>query len=794
MERIVNKIEENKKSKKISLYINNYSIDTLPDSIGELSHLKVLDLSNNSLKYLPKEIGNLKNLEILDLRNNQIEELPIEISFLKRLESLYISNNRLKELPLEIINLNCLEEIKIEKNPITKPPLEICARGIHSIKNYFKAIENSQENLKLFEAKLLIVGEGNVGKTQIMNNIIGKHEFPVTTEGIDIQKWYFNNNQTNFRINIWDFGGQEIYHATHQFFLTKRSLYIFVWNARTDDNLVSFDYWLNIIRLIGSESPVIIVQNKIDERIKNLDEHLIGKSFSNIKGFHKVSATKGTNMNNLIEQIKKETLLLDHIGDTLPKVWNDIRIKLESLSRNFITHDEYLSICSDFGLDENQSDYISQYYHDIGVFLHFHGSSILNEIIFLKPEWATNAVYKLIDTKEVIKNYGKFYFKNLKKYWKDYPTENYIHLIELMKKFELCFELSGTDNYIIPELLNSVMPQFEWRDIDNLVIRYGYEFMPKGIITRFIVRNHDLILDNYYWKNGLIIQRENTLALIVCDEFRRIIDIKIEGYDKSGLLSIISREMDYIHKTLNYPSVKKQIPCNCDICQNNANPHYYDYETLKRYEEKNKKDILCPISIEEIKISDITYGIDKIAPKGTKEGLTLIENLNKCKLGKKDWSNYETICKDIFVYLFKEDFQTLIIEEQTTSFDKIFRRDLLVSNNYKNNSSFWGRMANQYKSRVIVVEFKNYSEKITQNEINTTSKYLNAKIGYFGIIISRKGLDINAELLQKRELSENKLLLSLRDKDLFDMIDLKMKGLDPKSKLDQLLFEICKKE
>ncbi|WP_347242416.1 hypothetical protein [Nostoc sp. FACHB-888] len=31
-------------------------------------------------------------------------------------------------------------------------------------------------------------------------------------------------NGREFRVNIWDFGGQEIYHATHQFFLTRRSL------------------------------------------------------------------------------------------------------------------------------------------------------------------------------------------------------------------------------------------------------------------------------------------------------------------------------------------------------------------------------------------------------------------------------------------------------------------------------------------------------------------------------------------------------------------------------------------
>ena len=48
-----------------------------------------------------------------------------------------------------------------------------------------------------------------------------------TTKGIDIHRHEFPlRNGRRFRLNVWDFGGQEIYHATHQFFLTHRSLYL----------------------------------------------------------------------------------------------------------------------------------------------------------------------------------------------------------------------------------------------------------------------------------------------------------------------------------------------------------------------------------------------------------------------------------------------------------------------------------------------------------------------------------------------------------------------------------------
>jgi internalin A len=40
------------------------------------------------------------------------------------------------------------------------------------------------------------------------------------------------NSQDQAHLNVWDFGGQEIMHATHQFFLTRRSLYLLVLSGR----------------------------------------------------------------------------------------------------------------------------------------------------------------------------------------------------------------------------------------------------------------------------------------------------------------------------------------------------------------------------------------------------------------------------------------------------------------------------------------------------------------------------------------------------------------------------------
>ncbi len=59
-----------------SLIVSNVGLHELPDSIGEMTNLKMLLLSNNNLKSLPDSMGKLKNLEVLNLRGNEIKKLP----------------------------------------------------------------------------------------------------------------------------------------------------------------------------------------------------------------------------------------------------------------------------------------------------------------------------------------------------------------------------------------------------------------------------------------------------------------------------------------------------------------------------------------------------------------------------------------------------------------------------------------------------------------------------------------------------------------------------------------------
>jgi hypothetical protein len=67
-------------------------------------------------------------------------------------------------------------------------------------------------------------------------------------------------------LHVWDFGGQHIYQSTHQFFLTERSLYVLVWNARVDVEQAALDRWLKNIQILAPQSPVLLVATHSDER------------------------------------------------------------------------------------------------------------------------------------------------------------------------------------------------------------------------------------------------------------------------------------------------------------------------------------------------------------------------------------------------------------------------------------------------------------------------------------------------------------------------------------------------
>ena len=170
-------------------------------------------------------------------------------------------------------------------NPVPIPP-EILAGNAQEILDFYFRVKDPNETEPLYEAKFLIIGEGGAGKTSLAKKIENENYQlnldEESTKGIDVIQWKFPlTNGKDFRVNIWDFGGQEIYHQTHQFFLTKRSLYALVADSRKENT--NFYWWLKVAELLSDNSPVLIIKNEKQDRQCQVNERQLRGEFSNLK-------------------------------------------------------------------------------------------------------------------------------------------------------------------------------------------------------------------------------------------------------------------------------------------------------------------------------------------------------------------------------------------------------------------------------------------------------------------------------------------------------------------------------
>ena len=177
-------------------------------------------------------------------------------------------------------------------------------------------------------------------------------------------------------------------------------------------------------------------------------------------------------------------------------------------------------------------------------------------------------------------------------------------------------------------------------------------------------------------------------------------------------------------------------------------------------------------------------------------GNTFIKNLDKCLSGKKHAFIYETACFDMLKYIFAEDLS--LWEKQPRSNKDLYRFDLLCRIKDNTEKTFWSMMERYFKSKYIIFEYKNYSNKITQKEIYTTEKYLYKKaLRSVAVIITKNGFDDNSFWATKGCLRENgKLILIITAEELKRMCYLKMDQQDPSevllTKVDELLMALEK--
>src|SRR6266702_357808 len=613
------------------LYLYDTQLSQLPPEIGLLTNLQELYLDHNQLSQLPLELWQLINLQKLRLDNNLLDEIPPEIAQLTNLQELDLSNNKLRRLPTEIGQLTGLQTLILADIPtLETPPPEIVARGTVDILAFLRELQES--SITRYESKLLLVGEGGTGKSSLLR-ALRNDTFDSnlsTTHGMEVDRLQLLSSHHEITLNTWDFGGQQIYHATHQFFLTKRSLYIVAWNARLGAEQVRLEYWLEAIQAHAPDAPMLLVATHIDERTPDLNYKLYKDVYPQIVGHLGVSNKNRQGIAELKAALADQASQLPLIGQPWPEKWLRAEEVLLARPEHHIDADTYTHCCSTCEVEADiAKGSLGNYLHDLGKILYFRDDYVLSNLVVLKPNWVTKAISRVLDDEATSKKQGILLHSDLPRIWavdeEGQPYESHLYpiFLRLMERFYLSYQIEAdspgdhSTSSLIPQLLPyqpptglSMWPKSPPEGQTQVEMVYRFDFLPPGIMSWFIVRTHRFSQD-LHWREGVLLAYEGHQARAELNPMQREFRLLIQGPLPQNFFTILMNTMDVILARFEGLKVRREIPCNCHWLREETEPcpHFYRYEELVRRMQARRYKVECPESFNEISVPSLLYGI-----------------------------------------------------------------------------------------------------------------------------------------------------------------------------------------
>lgn len=497
------------------------------EQLNKLSNLKILDCSYTWMFDLT-QLSALKSLRVLDCQKSQIRSLDsISNWLLQNKIELHLAGNPIKHIPEVLLGTawsNCYENL------------------IH----YYQALKQGYEWRK--QIKIQLIGNGRVGKTSVAYALKHKQGCPPdmeSTHGITIEEWQQTDPDTNDPITwqLWDFGGQEIYHSTHRLFLSNDCVYLLVWTEQPSDSEDEINhpmsYWQEAIHDLAPNSPVILVKNKSDQ--SNTLPHCPTEMTTLLKDqkpvqYATVSSLYYTGFNTLHGTIQDVIeSLAGQIYLKLPKSWLRIEEGVKALksSQKMLSFSAFVTLCEKHGVE--YADWFADYLHKTGVF--FYRKDAFQNQIILDQNWLIEAVYKVFDRKahyraHLLNRGGKLSGFETSLIWSEVTEQEREIYLNFMRDCHICYESShewdtpfAQREYMIPVLLPEQTPaQAAWgkvQDNDWLYI-VNYSFLHRSIIERLIVRFGETYKGLAQpWRTGIWCQTEWGQLLLECVLFNR---------------------------------------------------------------------------------------------------------------------------------------------------------------------------------------------------------------------------------------------------------------------------------
>lgn len=602
-----------------TLYLADNQLSTLPPTIGQLANLTALYLGHNKLSTLPLEIVQLGNLKTLSLDSNQLSTLPPEIVQLANLTTLSLENNQLSTLPPELAQLANLRELFLRGNVALAIPDSILGPSyfeVHDVYGDKKPAAARPEDILNFyfaqregaatgtlqavnEIKVMLVGRGGAGKTSLRRFFMGQphDKKEPETPGIALDSFRLACPQSEMTVRLWDFAGQEITHALHQFFLTEGCVYVLVLDPRSNTEMQDAEYWLGLLKRYAGSAPVLVALNRQDARQGgyDVDRRALQERFPFIQSFTPTNCEMREGCKELQERLCDA---VESLKDTeppklkIPETWlkvmedcaaegrrkqqptsNNVRRWLglaghampTAIGQHHLTLDQFREICAKRGeRDPAKQESLARLLHKLGAVLHFVDEPRLRDTTVLNPHWVTDGVYRLLRFKDRPRSDGTLTLAEALEALSGETEETVRFLLRLMERFEMCFPLDEEPGenlptkWLIPGALGEFQPEgvtADWQKPGSVRLRYVYDPLPEGVLPRFIVMTHLLSEGKPRWRNGVVLEDGQAAALVRRGEKRTHVEVTAFGphYARLRLLEIIQGNLERIHSDLPDP-------------------------------------------------------------------------------------------------------------------------------------------------------------------------------------------------------------------------------------------------
>lgn len=653
-----------------ALYLAKNLLRSIPMRLFELKRLKTLSLSDNLQKGLPRRINNLASLEALtidglnlttlsdelfDLReltslslgNNCLRSLPAKVSSFTRLRTLNLQQNQLTSLPAEVGELQHLQDLHLDDNPLHPELAAAYEDSTEAVLRYLRAKRG--ESVELCEAKLILVGEGEVGKSCLLDALRGesfrKHE---STEGIQVESFEVAapSGDGPITLNGWDFGGQKVYRPTHQLFFSSPAVYLVVWKPREGSQAGQVKEWIKLVLRREPEAKLLIVATHggPDGVQPDLDGHSLRQEFGeeSILGFfHVDSMPDGFDSNDeatwngpragveaLRDAIAEIAAELPEVRRTTPRTWHDAWDRLVATQQSWMTYADFAACCTHngAGMPADEVPLFAQISHRLGRLIHYHNDPVLHDFVILRPDWLARAIGFILADKQTRERNGLVDSQRLCELWNDpkrddkdrYPAELHEAFLRLMARFDLSYEVEypqpdAPRTMLIGPLVNDVPPEFseDWDATPNdgdlervqvcrIVDGRGDTAEAEGLFFQLIVRLHKFSLgredydESVHWKRGLLVDDVyNGRALL--EHIGNDVRITVRAAYPECFLAMLTSEVRYLVNSF-WEGLRcnVMVPCIEPCGLREPGRGLFDYSKLVASRRRKQAEFPCP--------------------------------------------------------------------------------------------------------------------------------------------------------------------------------------------------------